>query len=294
MPKKVLPIYSIENFNYLGKETDFYANTLKEQLKSNRQILMPHKHDFFFALLITQGSGTHTIDFVNYEVKPGRVFMISPGQVHDFSLSKDVDGYLFFHTKSFYDSYSPSKKVQDYPFFCSIYNSPLIVPRNSHLQKIKDLFIEIQNEFEHDYLMKYRRIHVLAEQLYIDLTRIYLPQKQMDNRNQTYLSKVRKLEDLIDSRYKKIKSPSEYAKLLFISEKHLNRICKECLNKTTSDLIIDRIMLEAKRMLTYTNDTVAEIAEQLGYMDNSYFARLFKKRCGKSPAEFAKFANKGK
>jgi AraC family transcriptional activator of pobA len=288
MRKKTLPIYSIENFNYSGKETDLYANTLRKQLDSQLEILLPHKHDFFFALLITKGSGTHTIDFVEYDVKPGRVFMISPGQIHNFSLSDDADGYLFFHTRSFYDSNSSMKKVQDYPFFCSIYNSPLITPHNSHLQKIKGLFAEIQDEFEHDYLMKYQRIHVLMEQLYIDLTRIYLPKKQMDSQNQNYLSKVRKLEDLIDADFKKIKSPSEYAKKMFISEKHLNRMCKECLNKTTSDLIVDRIILEAKRQLIYTSDTVAEIAEQLGYDDHSYFSRLFKKKCGKTPMEFAK------
>ena len=288
MPKKTLPIYSIENFNYSGKEEDFFANTLKEQLKTNRDILMPHKHDFFFALLITKGSGTHTIDFVEYDVKPGRVFVISPGQVHDFNLSDDADGYLFFHTRSFYDSYSSTKKVQDYPFFCSIYNSPLITPHNKHLQKMEGLFAEIIEEFEQNYLMKFQRIHVLIEQLYIDLTRIYLPQKHIDSQNQNYLSKVRKLEDLIDANFIKIKSPGEYAKKMHVSEKHLNRMCKECLNKTTSDLIADRIMLEAKRQLIYTNDTIAEIAEQLGYEDHSYFSRLFKKRCGKTPAEFAK------
>jgi len=288
MQKKTLPIYSIENFNYLGKETDFYANTLKEQLNHNNEILLPHKHDFFFALLITKGRGTHTIDFVEYDVKPGRVFMISPGQIHDFNLSDDADGYLFFHTRSFYDSYSSSKKVQDYPFFCSIYNSPLITPHNRHLQKIEELFAEIQKEFEQHYLMKFQRIHVLMEQLYIDLTRIYLPQKQINSQNQNYLSKVRKLEDLIDVNFRKIKSPSEYARKMFISEKHLNRMCKECLNKTTSDLIVDRVMLEAKRQLIYTSDTVAEIAEQMGYDDQSYFARLFKKKCGKTPVEFAK------
>ena len=79
--------------------------------------------------------------------------------------------------------------------------------------------------------------------------------------------------------------------MMFISEKHLNRICKECLNKTTSDLIMDRIMLEAKRMLVHSTKSVPEIAEQLGYLDSSYFSRLFKKKCGKTPIEFANSLN---
>ena len=73
-----------------------------------------------------------------------------------------------------------------------------------------------------------------------------------------------------------------------MSEKHLNRISKACLNKTTTDLITDRIILEAKRELTHSNLTVREIADKLGYFDNSYFARLFKKKSGQTPIEFIK------
>ncbi len=292
MTNRTLPIYSIANFNYLGKETDFYANTIRNQLKHDKFILLPNKHDFFCAVLCSKGSGTHKVDFIKYDVKPGYIFMISPGQVHDFVLSDDADGYFIFHTKSFFNLYTASQKIQDYPFFCSIHNSPLIKLNKEWLQKTEDLFIEILEEYRNNYLMKFQRIHVLIEQLYIDLSRLYLPQAQINEQDHNYLTKLHKLEDLIDANYKKIKSPSEYANLMFMSEKHLNRICKECLNKTTSNIIIDRIMLEAKRLLAFANLSVSEVAEQLGYMDNSYFSRLFKKKCGKTPAEFASFIDK--
>ena len=71
-----------------------------------------------------------------------------------------------------------------------------------------------------------------------------------------------------------------------LSEKHLNRICKECLNKTTSDLIAERIILEAKRLLIHSKHTVTEVAAELGYNDNSYFSRFFKKNSGETPIQF--------
>jgi AraC family transcriptional activator of pobA len=74
--------------------------------------------------------------------------------------------------------------------------------------------------------------------------------------------------------------------MMNISERHLNRICKVCLNKTTSKIIAERIILEAKRMLVFSKNSVSQIAMELGYFENSYFSRLFKKNCGKTPLEF--------
>jgi len=73
---------------------------------------------------------------------------------------------------------------------------------------------------------------------------------------------------------------------MHVSEKHLNRICKTCLDKTLSQLIIDRIVLEAKRRLAFAKSSVSQIADELGYSNNSYFIRLFKKKTGKTPVEF--------
>jgi AraC-like DNA-binding protein len=66
----------------------------------------------------------------------------------------------------------------------------------------------------------------------------------------------------------------------------LNRICNEILQKTTTEVITDRIILEAKRMLMDKGLTVNEIATKLGFDDYSYFTRLFKKKSGITPTNF--------
>jgi AraC-like DNA-binding protein len=71
-----------------------------------------------------------------------------------------------------------------------------------------------------------------------------------------------------------------------MSERNLNRTTKLILNKTVSDLITEKVILEAKRMLIHTRDTVGQIALDLGYEDNSYFIRLFRKKTGQTPLEF--------
>ncbi|HLK28040.1 MAG TPA: AraC family transcriptional regulator [Puia sp.] len=287
MKKKSLPVYDITAFKHLGNDSDFYANDLRSHLKQNEHlILSPHGHNFYMSVLITAGNGTHEIEFNNYLIKPGRVFMLSPGQVHTWELSENINGYILFHTKEFYDLNFTYEKVENYPFFSSLRNTPLIILKKLPLKKIEPMFKEIVNEYRNNELMKFKKLCSIVNILYIELSREYLPQKMRDDQNLPYLARVRHLEDLINQNFVDIKSPGKYARLMFVSEKHLNRMVKVSLNKTTSDLITERIILEAKRMLVFSNKTIAEIIGELGYTDSAYFFRFFKKKTALTPTDF--------
>jgi AraC family transcriptional regulator, transcriptional activator of pobA len=287
MAKEQLPVYDIENFRYLGTESSFYANTFKEHLKQHhRFILAPHRHDFYVGMLFTKGSGTHQIDFNNYAIKPGYVFMLAPGEVHDWKLSADIEGYIFFHTKEFFDLNFTYEKVDNYPFYCCLRNNPLIVLKNKSQEEIKKIFSEIVDEYKHSELLKFQKLSSLLNVLYISLSRIYLPGKIHQSKNLYYLGKLKELDQLIDKHFKQHKSPKDYALLMHMSEKHLNRICKTFLNKTTTQIIVERVILEAKRRLAFAKSSVSQIAEELGYSTSSYFIQLFKKKTGQTPVEF--------
>ena len=101
---------------------------------------------------------------------------------------------------------------------------------------------------------------------------------------------MKQLDQLIDKHYQEYKYPKDYALLMHMSEKHLNRICKTCLNKTTSQLIIERVLLEAKRRLAFAKSSISQIAEELGYNSTSYFIQVFKKKTGKTPVEYIDLA----
>jgi len=238
------------------------------------------------SLLFTKGSGTHIIEFVKYKIEPGVVFMLGPGKVHTVELSDDIDGIIIFHTREFFDMNFTSEKVDQYPFFCSVNNSPLIVLPKLSAEKIIGVFNDIFKEYESRNFMRMKIIRAYIHLLYIGLTRVYLPEKLMDSQNLRSLSKVRQLEDLIEKNFRTIKSVSSFAKLMFVSEKHLNRMVKTSLNKTTSDLISERIILEAKRELAFSKKNVSEIIDDLGYDDYAYFFRFFKKKTSFTPSEF--------
>ncbi|WP_449399025.1 helix-turn-helix domain-containing protein [Chryseobacterium wanjuense] len=90
----------------------------------------------------------------------------------------------------------------------------------------------------------------------------------------------------MEHNYKENKALKFYADALHISERHLNRMLKETTSMTAAEMIRGRTVLEAKRLLGFTNLNIAEIAWHLGYDDNSYFTKIFKKETGLTPLTY--------
>jgi AraC-like DNA-binding protein len=91
---------------------------------------------------------------------------------------------------------------------------------------------------------------------------------------------------LVDHRFKEIHQVKEYAELLGESPVVLNRAVKSLTGKTPGELIVERLILEAKRLLLYSDLSNKEVAYKLNYEDPSYFARIFRKKTGNTPSEF--------
>lgn len=281
MAKKV-PVYDIKAFG--DKEVEFYANELKPHVATHAFTNLPHKHDFYLVMLVTQGSGTHEIDFINYKVTPGSVFIMRPGQMHYWKLSKNINGYVFFHSKTFFEE--GNLKLKDYPFYRSFQSISHIKLSGESLNELKNLMKTINKEHRSQETFKIQKLQALSNLCYINISRNYKPTKTVNN--QTYLSKAIEFETLIEKHFKELKFATDYAKKLNITEKHLNRITRSCFNKTSTQLIAERVILEAKRLLIHTQLQVTQIGYELGYNDKSYFVRFFKKNAGETPLGFLK------
>lgn len=105
---------------------------------------------------------------------------------------------------------------------------------------------------------------------------------------------LQSLKDAIELNFKTKHSAGNYAELLNISPKALAKLSKNYFNKTLTDLISERIIIEAKRELYLTNKTVKEIAYELGYDDEHYFSRFFKTNADVSPQIYRETVGFGK
>ncbi|HEX8561745.1 MAG TPA: helix-turn-helix transcriptional regulator [Flavobacterium sp.] len=271
-------------------DPQFYANTISEHLKSSHlHIEKPHKHNFFAAFLFTHGSGIHEIDFSSYDVKPGAVFLLSPGQAHNWRLSDDVDGILYFHSQEFYESNYIYDPLYNYSFFSNISSRSALYLNKNRMIEIRALFKKIL--INHDAVLPKRNQLVLSliTQIYIEFERMMIGDILEDiNTQNSYYSRFLEFRSLVEIHYKIQKSAAAYAELMHMSARHLNRINKQIINKTTSEIITERVILEAKRMLLYSKANFSEIADDLGFADYAHFSKVFKNGTGQTPTQFSK------
>ncbi len=281
-----VPVYGIEAFQEKEREAFFYSSDLHTHLKSHQFINAPHKHSTYIAVLFTKGKGEHQIDYTTYPVKPGSVFLLSPGQVHCWNLSKDAEGYVFFHTKDFYDRIFIHRQLNDFPFFYLQHNYPVLYLTTKETVVIEHLFKEINTEAKQQLPFVKSKLGSLIDLLYINLARHYINHQSIVHTNPSGYLKVKKLQRLIDENFREKKLPKEYAILMNMSTRHLGRLCQEILSKSTTELIAERVMIEAKRLLTHSETSMSEVGALLGFDDYSYFIRFFKKHEGCSPKQF--------
>lgn len=286
---KDLPVLSIGQFEDYNQcrhfDNNFYIRRFNEHLKSNCFLDKPHGHDFFIVLIITRGSGIHNIDFHSYNIEPGTVFFLSPGQVHNWQLSEDVDGYITFFTKEYFLLDFTFNKLNRFPFFYTHLNSPYLKLDEEAVIETIAAFSAIEKEYQGRKHLYNDLIRMNLYMLLVLFERVY-KQKSLAEHSPFHLLQLNKIENLIDEHYKEHIGVTEYADMMHITVKQLSTLCKKLLNKTPSDLIQARVILEAKRLLIHSDQSVSAISELLNFNDYSYFIRLFKKVTNMAPEQF--------
>ncbi len=271
-----LAVYEIDDFGDNAANDGFYINNLKDHFQKHPFITKPHRHRFYIIVCFTAGHGTHTIDFVHYTVSPGSVFFLLPAQVHSWSLSPETEGRILFFSKEFIEDYF-SKKISSYPLFKSRYQL-LQFKDAAHQKQLLELIDSLEVDVaDMDIVRDYLDI------LLLKLGRIF---PGTESKTDPGTENMQRLEALIEQHFTEHQPPAFYAGQLHFSVKYLNDLCKKYLDKTTSELIHDRIVLEAKRLLIHNNLSIKEIANELNFEDHAYFTRLFKKMTGKTPGKF--------
>lgn len=293
---KRVSILQIDQFKHDNHDEDFHVNLLEDHLITrHKDIAEPHSHNFYLAVLFTHGHGTHEIDFTTYEVKPGALFFLNPGQTHHWELSDDVKGYIFFHTRDYYELYYTGNKLSHFPFFYSMYSNPCVYLDATQATQITAYFKGIYVEGISNLPLQKPAVMSFINLIYVTCARLYSRSDstgELHNEN-GYYQKFRQFEALIEAHFTEHKLPVYYASQLFITPRHLNRIAQAVTGKTATDVILDRVLLEAKKELVLRRGNFKSIAEILGYEDYAYFSRLFKLKTKETPGDFARRYTRG-
>ncbi len=284
---KNIPSYSIEQINSCAdlEKMDFDIRRLEIHILNTNNLKFPHRHNCYNLIFITEGTGTHDIDFKKYEIKPNQLFFMDDCQVHEWDLH-NVKGFTLFFKKEFYEVDEKALLLQSFPFYHHGDNDfPFVIFNQEAATKVTSIFEEILSEFKLKEPYSQQLIKVQLKTLLLHSLRFYKP-LYGESSSDLNISKIRNFEKMIEIHFVQKKSVKDYADLLNITPNYLNAICNKTTGKSAGELIRKRIILEAKRHLTHTTLSISEMAFALGYKDCSYFIRVFKNETLQTPEEF--------
>lgn len=244
------------------------------------------RNNYFTIIIITSGKGLAKVDLCEYSFKEDTLFAFYPYQPFMLASEESITGISIQFHHDFFCIYRHHKEIAaNGILFNNVYQQPFILLEQNNKQALMNIVREIVNELKMDAL---RKDEVLVSYLKIFLvfaTRIKLEQQSVNeiNTNDKQLHMIQNLRNAIEDNFRIKHSASEYASMLHVTPVVLARAAKNHFNMTLSDLITERIIVEAKRELYLTNKTVKEIAYELGYEDEYYFSRLFKGKTDISP-----------
>ncbi len=231
-----------------------------------------------------------TVDFMYYKITKPSVFFLT-NQHFDIKEAKD-DAILLFYNRDFYCIQIHDKEVAcDGLLFHNVFEIPFVELDDSETILIKQLFQNIKDELEWKDSSAEEMIRTYIKQIIIRATRKWKKQN-MDHETLripgSELDVFRDFSRHLEIHFRKKHNVSEYAELLHMAPKTLTHKFKNLKLDSPNQLIINRILLEAKRLLLYTDKPVKEIAYDLGYEDPAYFNRLFTQKTGSTPSNFKK------
>jgi AraC-like DNA-binding protein len=239
---------------------------------------------------IKEGKGTYNIDFKQYSFDGSVLFFLSPGQVFSVESEKINEAYRINFVRDFYCIQIHDKEVAcNGVLFNNVYETPFVTPCKKDIQKLEFILENLIEEFTNSDTAQYDMLQTYLKQLIIHAVRIQKDNHQLKEDSESKLFKDFSL--LVEMNFKKMHSVTDYANRLGLSPKSLTKNFQKAGTNTPSDFIKNRIVLEAKRQLIYSSDSVKQIAFDLGFNDPAYFTRFFTKSTTKSPLQFKKEFN---
>lgn len=288
--KNLYPTYDINNLSTCHSINEIFSiDQFSDYLPGNPHTANVHRHSFYHITYFISGSGENVIDFKSYKILPNSIFFMKPGQVHSWDLDASVQGYVINFSPIFFDQLQISSSLLDeFPFFNVFHHQQMVTISEQNKTKLEGFFEQILEQSSAQ-PSRNSQIFIAAKLLSICAFVSSDLEKDSSFNEYNYNSLLfKRFVEAIESHFSELKMPKDYAELLHVTPSHLNFVAKQQSGISAGELIRERVILEAKRLLVNFNLSISSIADKLNYNDTSYFVKFFKKYTGFTPDVFRK------
>ena len=259
----------------------FFATRPKNKLEQDFRM------NFWTLIYITDGQGMHSVDFKEYPYKSGDMIVLAKNRVHSFRVNYDVKGYIININEPFFIESSNQRDMDMLSFFETPIDKPIVhmdMSPNATSRQLIDLIYK-------EYLLAENSV---AKKLIKSLLSafIYSLKDEITSEFHEFSTAAYKnyfeYRELVEHNFKELKAVADYERLMGLTKKTLNAACRECADISAKELITNRIILEAKRLLKQNEMKNYEIAEILCFDEPANLANFFKRNTNVSMSDFRK------
>jgi AraC family transcriptional activator of pobA len=266
-----------------------HCESIPERSRLHDWVIRPHRHaDLIHVLHIASGQVELELEGMQQAQQGPLVIVVPAMTIHGFRFSQDIEGHVVTLAQPLVEQLGQRLEAQARVLRHADYH---LLAQPLRAQRLATLVAQIDAEYRLPAPGRDRMLDALIQALTVELSRLAASHDppgtahgpRQSDRGHEHLASF---QALIEAQYRQQPSIEQFAAQLGMSSAHLNALCRRLADRSALQLLHERLLLEAKRQLTYTNMTISQVADSLGFSEPAYFTRFFKRNTGLSPRDF--------
>lgn len=239
----------------------------------------PHKHDEYYELIfLKEGEGFHSIEDEKFVVSTAEFYFLKPGQLHFWQFTAIPKGFVVLFKEEEFDAIAERDLFEMNRALLA--NTRIgFTAENYPAGILEELFTEFKTESRFSKPILHGLLKALLGKM------LKLAESEAHNPTAP-VSLFDRFQHLLEKECPKLHKVNQFAALLNTTPQNLNAVCLKQSGRNASEIIASRLLLEAKRYILHTDNTINEIAEMLNFSDTSNFVKFFKKAENATPIQF--------
>jgi AraC-like DNA-binding protein len=267
----------------------FFITRVQDLIKISQVPVPPARSTTHILIYLTSGVATMRIGFHPVRIHKNECLVVPAQQVFSYDKYEVNTGYIAVFDSDFLVGKIGSNELLKEFEFLNVWGNPVIKPG----KRTQPLSPTLQRVFEEYAANGLTNRYIIQSYFLAFLCELHAAYKPLSNStSKTAVNLTNQFKELLHKNIRTKHLVTDYAHLLHVSPNHLNKTVKAITSRSVSKWIDETLIIEAKVLLFQTNNSISEIAAELGINDQSYFSRLFKKYEGVTPLEFRKMIEK--
>jgi len=245
----------------------------------------PHRHDFYYCVLLEKGKIELEIDFEKIHLTDHTLFLSYPGQIHRIVYAQMEHGWFLAFDPSILDE--QLKSILD-QCLSEVMHVPISSEQSTGLSSFIEHLYSIYNNSAQLFRQTITQSMVTAFVYQVASAYLSMERFNLIRHSARSIEITKTFRQILRHNFRSMKKPSAYAAKMNITATYLNDTVRSVTGFSVTYYIHHELMREARRLLYHSDLSIKEIAGTLGFEDDKYFNRLFRKVVGVSPGAFRK------